>query len=65
MVPADEELEGTPMDEEQLAAYRASVIASHVEFGIDAFTCDDCPARYTCKLAFDPYNTDGDCLAEK
>ncbi|MEQ8822859.1 MAG: hypothetical protein RIC14_00620 [Filomicrobium sp.] len=34
-------------------------------FGIDTFTCDECDARYTCPYAFDPYNTNGDCLAEK
>lgn len=30
-----------------------------------AFTCDECPHARACKLAFDLYNTDGDCLAEK
>jgi hypothetical protein len=30
-----------------------------------AFTCDDCGAAATCEYAFDLYNTDGDCLAEK
>jgi hypothetical protein len=29
------------------------------------FTCDSCPHARRCKLAFDHYNTDGDCLAEK
>ncbi len=29
------------------------------------YTCDDCPAAATCNYAFDDYNTDGDCLAEK
>ncbi len=28
-------------------------------------TCDDCEFRFTCEFAGDPYNTDGDCLAEK
>jgi len=36
-----------------------------LKFGIEKFTCDDCPARYTCEWAFDPYNTNDDCLAEK
>ena len=31
----------------------------------ETFTCKDCPARFTCEWAFDPYNTEGDCLAEK
>jgi hypothetical protein len=32
---------------------------------IQDFTCYDCPLYRTCDLAFDPYNTNGDCLAEK
>ena len=28
-------------------------------------TCVDCLCRFTCEFAWDPYNTDGDCLAEK
>lgn len=34
-------------------------------FDIAKFTCDDCRDRWTCDWSFDPYNTDGDCLAEK
>lgn len=48
--------------DEQLAITRAEVVR---EFSIEKFTCDDCPERWSCFLAFDPYNTDGDCLAEK
>ena len=33
--------------------------------GIQSFTCDDCPVKLTCDYAFDAYNTNGDCLAEK
>ncbi len=33
--------------------------------GETEFTCDDCRDRRTCEWAFDPYNTNGDCLAEK
>ena len=29
------------------------------------FTCDECTSNRTCAYAFDGYNTDGDCLAEK
>lgn len=29
------------------------------------FTCDDCASAPECEFVFDPYNTDGDCLAEK
>lgn len=28
-------------------------------------TCDKCPSRRECEYVYDPYNTDGDCLAEK
>ncbi len=28
-------------------------------------TCEGCPSEETCEWAYDPYNTDGDCLAEK
>jgi hypothetical protein len=35
------------------------------EYAVETFTCDGCGARRTCELAFDPYNEDGDCLAEK
>lgn len=28
-------------------------------------TCWDCPDKDDCFCAFDPYNTDGDCLASK
>lgn len=29
------------------------------------YTCDSCGAAPHCTLAFEPYNTDGDCLADK
>ncbi len=38
------------------------VIQSH---GHASFTCDRCSAANECDYAFDPYNTNGDCLAEK
>jgi hypothetical protein len=28
-------------------------------------TCEHCPSNDDCAFSFDPYNTDGDCLAEK
>ena len=28
-------------------------------------TCTTCPEQMTCAFAFDQYNTNGDCLAEK
>lgn len=53
---------GRKYSEEELADLRQITSSS---FGIDKFTCDECPARYTCEWAFDPYNTDDDCLAAK
>lgn len=48
--------------DEQMARDRECTVQV---FSIEKFTCDDCPAVRTCGFAFDPYNTDGDCLAEK
>lgn len=33
--------------------------------GVPEFTCVDCATVFKCKLAFDLYNTNGDCLLEK
>lgn len=51
-----------PLTEAKLVALRAEVVAT---FDVDKFTCDACGFRHRCELVFDPYNTDGDCLAEK
>lgn len=32
---------------------------------VDVFTCANCDIVKQCEFAFDPYNTDGDCLADK
>lgn len=60
-----------------LARRKAEAIALDREFssafpGFDpgaytppAFTCESCASRFECDLAFDLYNTDGDCLASK
>lgn len=32
---------------------------------VEKFTCYDCPLANNCRSAFDPYNTDGDCLEMK
>lgn len=55
----------TPRTDAQLAELRRQS-TEHVEEGAPAsFTCDTCGFRRKCVLAFDWYNTDGDCLAEK
>lgn len=33
--------------------------------GLIDFTCEDCQFKYLCPYSYDPYNTDGDCLASK
>lgn len=53
---------GKERTDEELAAIRAEVAKG---WEIDEFTCDKCPDRYTCEYAFDMYNTNGDCLANK
>lgn len=32
---------------------------------VDDFTCTTCDEKETCEFSYDPYNTDGDCLANK
>lgn len=53
---------GRERTNEELAAIRKGAATA---FGIDAFTCDGCLLRHTCEFAFDAYNTNEDCLAEK
>lgn len=59
----------TPMTEEEVAASRAWAVegAALDGFPVDGkgYTCDGCVRVKNCLLAFDRYNTDGDCLAEK
>jgi hypothetical protein len=31
----------------------------------DEFICNNCPEVDTCEFAWDLYNTDGDCVADK
>ena len=53
---------GAERTEKENADRRANVAG---EFDIKEFSCDRCSASRTCDYAFDPYNTNGDCLAEK
>lgn len=53
---------GPERTSEENAARRANVVK---EWDIAKFSCDECGASKTCEFAFDPYNTNGDCLAEK
>ena len=53
--------------EEELKKLREKMVEKPAEMGIrfSYITCDSCPHRYECPYAYDPYNIDGDCLAEK
>lgn len=55
------------LTDEELAADRARLVSEYAAQGYEtkSFTCDTCDARHVCLLAFDLYNLDGDCLAEK
>ena len=37
----------------------------HYKLKIEDFTCCDCPVVKECQYAYDAYNTQDDCLAEK
>ena len=57
-----------PFNEKQIKAYRSQMIDILDRQGHappESFTCDDCDDVDLCVLAFDPYNTNGDCLASK
>ena len=53
--------------EQELQKLREEMVRELGRLGImySYITCDDCPQRHTCPYAYDPYNIDGDCLAEK
>jgi len=50
--------------------YNPDIIDKMGEDGIfvpdeESMTCYKCPEAESCRFAWDPYNTDGDCLAAK
>lgn len=48
------------------ARFKSEVVLNSMRWPLyTEVTCESCPINDTCDLAFDPYNTDGDCLAEK
>lgn len=63
--PSNQWLWAVPLTDAELAqARRASL--EFLDWPADLrFTCDGCPLAPRCSLAFDPYNTEGDCLYEK
>jgi len=61
----------TPPTEEQVNNWVALAIGEGVTRSADVeeakkeFTCFNCSDKNTCELAWDAYNTGGDCLASK
>lgn len=53
----------TTKERENLSLFLNGDIDKPVE--IHEFTCADCGQVKSCPFAFDAYNTDGDCIAEK
>jgi len=53
-----------PLTKGQIEAHSDGIKHDLIELG-DSFryiTCDTCDIKSTCVVAFDIYNTDGDCL---
>lgn len=61
-------LRKVPLTPDQLADIRKEKIVFAAELLKEPptqFTCDGCKIADICKLVFDSYNTNGDCLYEK
>jgi hypothetical protein len=54
-----------PRSDNEVARMRASALKNQEMPTDTVFTCDDCNLRFKCKLAFDWWNQDGDCLYDK
>ena len=57
-----------PLTTEQLVKFReeqVKVVATLLANVPEKFTCDGCGLAGVCRLAWDAYNTDGDCLYDK
>lgn len=61
--PEDEWMYVRDLTDDELADVRALQIESNHD--TDGYTCDTCQLARRCTLAWDQYNTDGDCLLEK
>lgn len=48
-----------------LIMYHPDPVPDDAELPDTAYTCDGCAHAPSCALAFDLFNTDGDCLAGK
>lgn len=48
-----------------LPTVRRRYLTRKLELNLEDFTCFGCGLSRSCEFAFDPYNTNGDCIAEK
>lgn len=58
----------SPMTEPELVLLEQRCRTDLAALGVGEsvkITCSDCARRATCVLAFDSYNTNGDCLYDK
>ncbi len=57
----------TRYSDKELAERRERCInyLRRININFSFITCDQCPCRCRCPYAYDPYNTDGDCLLAK
>jgi hypothetical protein len=61
----DQWTRSVPLTEEGVANLRQEAVKTQ-NLRLDIkLTCDDCSRANVCTLAFDQYNTDGDCLYDK
>jgi len=68
MSTEDQWLRKEPLTQEQLSTFRKEQVeraGQVLKTAPDKFTCDGCGLASVCTLAFDSYNTDGDCLYDK
>jgi len=61
--------DGEPLSKEHAKEHadktRQALTVLRGEVSIDQITCEECYSNAGCEYAFDMYNTNGDCLAEK
>ena len=51
-----------PLSDSELEQKRRLTLSNAAWSSIGKFTCDDCEARRTCLISFDPQNTHGVCV---
>ena len=63
-IQPDQWTHAVPLTEKQIETASNGIKHDLTELGyyFKYITCDNCDIKSTCVLAFDIYNTDGDCL---